>query len=124
LRGGLPAWARDPLRLMGLTAMEVDGFLGGRFEADQQAADEVGRELHQLDREIEELEDRLLTMPCSSLEKIQAVLDLALTILRSQTVNDLSAVCYDHDNTRVLAFVEAAAEGVRSLLAADYRLAS
>src|SRR5262245_33915253 len=80
LRGGLPEWAREPLRLVGLTAMEVDGLMGDRSEADQETAlNEVARELEGLDQQIEELEDLLVTMPCSSLEKVQAVLDLAVT---------------------------------------------
>ena len=42
LRGGLPEWARDPLQLMGLTAMEVDGFLGDRSEADSRRQTRLG----------------------------------------------------------------------------------
>ena len=64
-----------------------------------------------------------MKMPCSSLEKVQAVLDLAVTRLRTQTVSDPDDLFYDHVGTRVLAFVDAAAEDLRSLLAADHRLA-
>ena len=124
LRDGLPEWARQPLRLVGLTAMEVDGLMGDCSEADQETAlNEVARELEGLDQQIEELEDLLVTMPCSSLEKVQAVLDLAVTRLR-QTVTDPDDASYDHGEARVLLFVDVAAEHLRSLLAADYRLAS
>ena len=125
LRGGLPEWAREPLRLVGLTAAEVDELTSDRSEADQERAlNEVARELEGLHQQIGELEDLLVTTPCSSLEKVQAVLDLAVTRLRSQTVTDPDDVFYDHGEARVLAFVGTAAEDLRSLLAADYRLAS
>ena len=125
LRGGLPEWAREPLRLMGLTAAEVAGFLGERYVADQETMfDELAHELEGLDQQIDELEDRLVTMPYSSLEKVQAVLDLGATRLRSQTATDPDDASYDHGEARVLVFVDAAAEHLRSLLAADYRLAS
>ena len=123
-RGGLPHWAREPLRLAGLTAVEVDGLMGERSEADQQAAlDDVARELEGLDQQIEELEDLLVKMPCSSLEKVQSVLDLAVTRLRAQTLSDPGADFYDHGEARVLAFADAAAEDLRTLLADDHRLA-
>ena len=58
-------------------------------EAERKAGlDDVERELEQLDQQIEELENLLLTTPAHSLEGIQAVLDMAVDRFRAQTVTD------------------------------------
>ena len=89
LRGSLPQWALAPLQLVGLTAAEIQGLMSDLSEAEKQAGlEDVERELEQLDQQIEELENLLLTTPSRSLDGIQAVLDMAVTRFRGQTVTD------------------------------------
>jgi len=97
LRGSLPQWALAPLQLVGLTAAEIQGLMSDLSEAEKQAGlEDVERELEQLDQQIEELENLLLTTPSRSLDGIQAVLDMAVTRFRGQTVTDPSDVFYDY----------------------------
>jgi hypothetical protein len=125
LRDSLPKWARAPPQLIGMSAAKVDEIASDRSEAERQAAsDEIGRELDRLDRDIEQVEDQLLMARCSSLAGIQVILDLALTHLRSKTVGHPSDFFYVQGDTRVVAFLDAAAESLRRLPAAEHRLAS
>ena len=124
LRGSLPQWALAPLRLVGLTTAEVDELACDRPDAERRVAlDEVGCELERLDQQIEELEDALLDTSCGSLAGIQAVLDVAVTRLRTWAASDQDGAFQGHDSTRILALLDAAAEGLAGLLAQDHRLA-
>ena len=117
LRGSLPQWALAPLQLVGLTASEIQGLMTDLSEAEKQAGlDDVERELEQLDQQIEELENLLLTTPSRSLDGIQAVLDMAVTRFRSQTVTDPGDVFYDYGDARILVFLERASEDLRGIL--------
>jgi hypothetical protein len=108
-----------------MSAAKVDEIASDRSEAERQAAsDEIGRELDRLDRDIEQVEDQLLMARCSSLAGIQVILDLALTHLGSKTVGHPSDFFYVQGDTRVVAFLDAAAESLRRLPAAEHRLAS
>ena len=97
---------------MGLTASEIQGLMTDLSEAEKQAGlDDVERELEQLDQQIEELENLLLTTPSRSLDGIQAVLDMAVTRFRAQTVTDPGDVFYDYGDARILVFLERAVGG-------------
>ena len=86
--------------------------------------DDVERELEQMDQQIEEFENLLLTTPSRSLDGIQAVLEMAVTRFRSQTVTDPGDVFYDYGDARILTFLERATDDLRSLLAENQRQAS
>ena len=125
LRGSLPQWALAPLQLVGLTASEIQDLMTDLSEAEKQAGlDDVERELEQMDQQIEELENLLLTTPSRSLDGIQAVLDMAVTRFRSQTVTDPGDVFYDYGDARILVFLERASEDLRGILSDVQRQAS
>jgi methyl-accepting chemotaxis protein len=122
LRRTLPEWTFMPLQLVGMSREEIQGLMSDLSDAEQQAGlDEIDRQLEQLDSQVEELENMLLTTPASSLENVQAVLDLAVHRFRAQTVSDPNDVFYDYGDARVLFFLERAAEDLRSMLAAEQR---
>jgi hypothetical protein len=125
LRGSLPQWALAPLQLVGMTASEIQGLMTELSAAEKQAGlDDVERELEQLDQQIEELENLLLTTPSRTLDGIQAVLDMAVTRFRAQTITDPNDVFYDYGDARILTFLDRAADDLRSLMAEDHRQAS
>jgi len=125
LRGSLPQWALAPLQLVGLTANEIEGLMADLSEAEKRTGlDDVERELEQMDQQIEELENLLLTTPARSLDGIQAVLEMAVTRFRAQTVTDPGDVFYDYGDARILTFLERAAEDLRSLMTDGQRRAS
>lgn len=114
-----------PLQLVGMSADEIRSMMTDLTKAEQDAGlDEIERELENLDRQIEELENMLLTTPSRSLDSVMAVLDLAITRFRSQTVSDPDDVFYDYGDARVLFFLERAADDLRSMLSMDHRNAS
>ena len=53
----------------------------------------------------------LLTTPSRSLDGIQAVLEMAVTRFRGQTVTDHGDVFYDYGDARILTSLARAAEG-------------
>ena len=117
----LPEWAFTPLRLVGLSAAEIQGADShGEAETD---IDHLEDEVDRLDQQIEDLENSLLTTQSRSLDSIQAVLDLAVSRFRNQTVSDPGDVFYDYGDARVLFFLERAAEDLRSLLRESHRQA-
>lgn len=125
LRRSLPEWTFMPLQLVGMSADEIRSMMTDLTKAEQDAGlDEIERELENLDRQIEELENMLLTTPSRSLDSVMAVLDLAITRFRSQTVSDPDDVFYDYGDARVLFFLERAADDLRSMLSMDHRNAS
>jgi DNA-binding transcriptional MerR regulator len=125
LRGSLPQWALAPLQLVGLTAAEIQGLMSDLSEAEKQSGlEDVERELELLDQQIEELENMLLTTPSRSLDGIQAVLEMAVTRFRGQTVTDPGDVFYDYGDARILTFLERATDDLRNLLAENQRQAS
>lgn len=124
LRRTLPEWTFAPLQLVGMSAEEIRGMMSDLSDAEREAGlDSIERDIEQLDGQIEELENMLLTTPSRSLESIQAVLDLAVTRFRAQTVSDPNDVFYDYGDARVLFFLERATEDLRALLARDQRSA-
>ncbi|MGD9512019.1 MAG: hypothetical protein AB7I59_28325 [Geminicoccaceae bacterium] len=125
LRGNLPEWALAPLQLVGLTADEIKSLMSDLSEAEKQAGlDDIDHEIEQLDQQIEELENLLLTTPSRSLDGIHAVLDMAVTRFRAQTVTDPSDVFYDYGDARILVFLERASEDLRALMSETQRQAS
>jgi hypothetical protein len=125
LRGSLPQWALAPLQLVGLSGAEIGHLMSDLSEAERKAGlDDVERELEQLDQQIEELENLLLTTPAHSLDGLQAVLDMAVNRFRAQTVTDPGDVFYDYGNARILTFLEHATEDLRGLLSESHRQAS
>ena len=125
LRSTLPEWALAPLQLVGMTATEIKALMNDLSEAERQSGlDEVERELDQLDQNIEELENLLLTTPAHTMDGIQAVLDMAVARFREQTVTDPNDVFYDYGDARTLRFLERAADDLRMLVQETHRVAS
>ena len=125
LRSTLPEWAMAPLQLVGMTATEIKALMNDLTEAERQSGlDEVERELDQLDQNIEELENLLLTTPAHTMDGIQAVLDMAVARFREQTVTDPNDVFYDYGDARTLRFLERAADDLRMLMQETHRVAS
>lgn len=125
LRQTLPEWTFAPLKLVGMTAEEIRGMMSELSDAERAAGlDEIERELERLDAEIEDAENALLAAPASSLDGIQAILDLAVGRFRATTPTDPSDVFYDYGDARVLLFLERAADDLRSLLHSTQRVAS
>lgn len=125
LRDNLPEWALAPLQLVGLTADEIRTLMSDLSDAEKQAGlDDIDHELENLDQQIEELENLLLTTPSRSLDGIQAVLDMAVTRFRAQTVTDPGDVFYDYGDARILVFLERASEDLRAIMAETQRQAS
>lgn len=125
LRRTLPEWALAPLQLAGMSSSEIRGLMSDLSAAERDAGlDEIELELEQLDSQVEELENLLLTTPARSLDGIQAVLDLAVSRFRAQTVSDPNDVFYDYGDARILTFLERASEDLRTLLADSHRRAS
>lgn len=125
LRRSLPEWAVAPLQLVGMSADEIRTFIGDLSRAEAEAGlDEIEKEIETLDKQAEDLENLLLTTPSRSLDSILAVLDLAVTRFRAQTVDDPNDVFYDYGDARVLTFLERAAEDLRAVLTDAHRQAS
>jgi hypothetical protein len=125
LRGGLPDWALMPLQLAGMSTSEIQGYISDLSEAERRSGlDELEGEIEQLDRQIEELENLLLTTPARTLDGVQSVLDMAVARFRAQTVTDPGDVFYDYGEARILTFLERAAEDLRALLREEERVAS
>jgi predicted ATPase len=125
LRQALPEWTFAPLKLVGMTAEEIRSMMSDLSDAERAAGlDEIERDLERLDAEIEDAENALLAVPATSLDAIQAVLDLAVGRFRAATATDPNDVFYDYGDARVLLFLERAAEDLRSLLHSSQRVAS
>lgn len=125
LRGTLPDWALAPLQLVGMSAAEIQSMMNDLSEAERKAGlNEVDRDIEQLDAQIEELENMLLTTPSRGLEGIQAVLEMAVARFREQTVTDPGDVFYDYGDARTLRFLERAADDLRTLMMEEQRAAS
>lgn len=124
LRGMLPEWALAPLQLVGMSAEEIKAMMADLSEAERKSGlDEVDRDLEQLDHQIEELENMLLTTPARSLDGILAVLEMAVARFRDQTVTDPNDVFYDYGDARTLRFLERATEDLRGILVDAQRAA-
>lgn len=124
LRRTLPEWTFAPLQLVGMSADEIRGMMSDLSEAERDTGiDRLEKEVEHLDQQIEDLENTLLTTPSRSLDSIQAVLDLAVSRFRAQTVSDPNDVFYDYGDARVLFFLERATEDLRALLQEEHRAA-
>lgn len=125
LRSTLPEWALAPLQLVGMTATEIKALMNDLSEAERKSGlDETERELDQLDQNIEELENLLLTTPARTMDGIRAVLDMAVARFREQTVTDPNDVFYDYGDARTLRFLERAADDLRMMIQETHRAAS
>jgi hypothetical protein len=125
LRSTLPEWALAPLQLVGMTATEIKALMNDLSEAERKSGlDETERELDQLDQNIEELENLLLTTPAHTMDGIRAVLDMAVARFREQTVTDPNDVFYDYGDARTLRFLERAADDLRMMIQETHRAAS
>jgi polyhydroxyalkanoate synthesis regulator phasin len=124
LRRTLPEWTFAPLQLVGMSADEIRGMMSDLSDAERDTGiDRLEKEVDHLDQQIEDLENTLLTTPSRSLDSIQAVLDLAVSRFRAQTVSDPNDVFYDYGDARVLFFLERATEDLRALLQEEHRAA-
>lgn len=125
LRSTLPEWALAPLQLVGMTATEIKALMNDLSEAERKSGlDETESELDQLDQNIEELENLLLTTPARTMDGIRAVLDMAVARFREQTVTDPNDVFYDYGDARTLRFLERAADDLRMMIQETHRAAS
>lgn len=125
IRRSLPEWTFVPLQLVGMSAEEIRSIMTDLSKAEKEVGlDEIEREIELLDRQIEELENILLTTPSRTLESVMAVLDLAVSRFKATTVTDPNDVFYDYGDARVLMFLERAAEDLRAMLLAEQRTAS
>lgn len=107
LRGQLPEWAIEPLRLAGLTRDEIRRRVDEWASAESASGlHEVDQEIDALDRQIEELEELLVRTPSESVEEVSAVLELAVARLRDMIVTDPGDVFYDHGEARALSLLD------------------
>lgn len=117
LRTQLPDWAVEPLRLVGMTTEEIRSLVNDWTSAETEAGlDDVEQQLEGIDRQIEELENLLVTTPSSSLDEIEAVINLALSRFREIIVTDPDDVFYDHGEARLLTLVERVHDDLADLL--------
>lgn len=117
LRTQLPEWAVEPLRLVGMTAGEIQTLVNDWSTAETEAGlDDVEQQLDQIDKQIEELESMLVTTSSTSLDEIEAVISLAVARFREIIVTDPEDVFFDHGEARLLALVERAHEDLSELL--------
>lgn len=117
LRGQLPDWAVEPLRLAGLTREEIGRRVDAWASAEASSGlPEVDQEIEAIDQQLEQLEELLLRVPSQSLDEIEAVLTLATGRLREMIVTDPSDVFYDHGEARALVLVERVREDLERLL--------
>lgn len=117
LRGQLPDWAVEPLRLAGLTHEEIGRRVDEWASAEATSGlREVDQEIEALDQQLEELEELLLRVPSESLDEIEAVLTLAVGRLREMIVTDPGDVFYDHGEARALVMVERVRDDLERLL--------
>jgi hypothetical protein len=124
LRRMLPEWTFAPLQLVGMSADEIRSMMSDLSDAERDSGiDRLEKEVDHLDQQIEDLENTLLATPSRSIDSIQAVLDLAVSRFRAQTVSDPNDVFYDYGDARVLFFLERATEDLRAILHEEHRAA-
>jgi hypothetical protein len=117
LRGELPEWAVEPLRLVGMSAEEIRGMFADLSDAEREVGlEENDRRLEDIDREIENLEELLLSAPSTSLEDVEAVMNLGVARLREIVATDPADVLYDHGEARSLALLERVLADLQGLL--------
>jgi hypothetical protein len=122
LRQALPDWALEPLRLVGVSAAEVQELVGDLSQAEEEVGlGEIDDQIERLDEEIEELERLLLCTRAQSLDGIEALLSLAVARLGAFTVTDPADVFYDHGEARALALLERTLGDLQALLQQDSR---
>lgn len=117
LRTQLPDWAAEPLRLIGMSNDEIQGLVADLSTVEAETGlDEVERRLDEIDRQIEELESLLASTPCSSLDEIEAVTNVAVGRFREMIVTDPNDVFYDHGESRLLGLIERIHEDLSGLV--------
>ncbi len=122
LRRTLPEWAFAPLELVGMSAKEIRDMMSNLSEAESSSGlDALEAEIESLDREIEEAESRLLTIPSLNLEDLQSVLSIAVTRMRQNVPSDPGDVFYDHGDMRCLQFLERAFEDLNEMIGSERR---
>lgn len=120
LRGQLPEWAIEPLRLAGLTRDEIRRRVDEWASAESSSGlHEVEHEIDTLDRQVEDLEELLVQTPSDSLEEVGAVLELAVARLRDMIVSDPGDVFYDHGEARALSLLDHVRDDLERLLRRD-----
>ena len=126
LRGALPEWAAEPLRLVGLSAAEVSELTvpGAETDEHQQELEEARRKLAELQGQIDLLEDTVLASPVVSLDWLHAALDLARDRLSEEAdlVGDVERL--RSADPRSLALLDGALACLRHMLRSELRLAS
>ena len=122
LRRTLPEWTFAPLQLVGMTSAEIRGAMSELSRAEKDAGlDDIEKQMEELDGQIEELENVLLTTRARSLDCVLEVFDLAVSRFRAQTCDDPSDVFYDYGDARLLRFMDRAAGDLRAILEEDHR---
>lgn len=122
LREQLPDWAIQPLCLAGMTEAEIRGRLADLSRAEEEAGlDTMEGQLERMDRELDELDCSLLCTPSTSLEGVEAVLDLAVERLRALIPSDPQDLFYDHGEARALALLERVLDDLRDILLIERR---
>lgn len=117
LRGQLPDWAVEPLRLVGMTAEEIRSLVDDWSAAETEAGlDEIEGRLDQVDNQIEELEGLLVNTASASLDDVQSVLELAISRFREIIVTDEGNVFYDHGEARLLCLLERVSQDLRTVI--------
>jgi hypothetical protein len=120
----LPEWAVMPLKLAGMSAVEIGAVLKGQVDVESEAGiEELDAEIEKVDGELDRIEMQLLSSPAAGLDGVRALLQLALGRMRETTVTDESSVFYDYGGARLLSLIERAADELDDALAEGQRKA-
>ena len=120
----LPDWAVKPLKLVGMTASEIDAILCEQMSAENDAGiEEIDAEIERVEGELDRIEAQILDSSDAGLDGARAMLRLALARMRETTVTDTDSVFYDYGAARMLTLVERAADEIEGVLALGQRKA-
>ncbi|WP_159709589.1 hypothetical protein [Geminicoccus flavidas] len=125
MRGILPDWTVEPLKLAGMSAREIETMISELSTAEQQTGlAELERDMERLDQQIEECENQLISARHKSLDCIETVLRLAADRLRRQVSTDPNDVFYDYGEARVMFMLDSVIDDLRLQMQSEERAAS